>query len=149
MPLLRPRVARRDKPAAGIEPVAAGEEDSALKAVLKWIPIEVIAFYQAAMAAIPTEKSHIRLWVTLLALPICAAWIAFATKLAEKDYAWRQIFLAALAFVFWASAVQSEVLHSTVGWWETWMGTVSLIVGSIMLPIFDGILMKLGFTQMK
>ena len=62
MPLLRPRAMRADLPAAGRAPVAAGEQDTALKAVLKWIPIEVIGFYQAIMAAVPTEKTDVRLW---------------------------------------------------------------------------------------
>jgi hypothetical protein len=140
---------RPDKPSAGRTPVATGEEDTALKAVLKWIPIEVIGFYQAVMAAVPTEKSDFRLWLTVTTIPICAGWIAFATKPTDKDFAWRQILLAALAFVFWGAAVQSEVLKATVTWWETWMGTVVLIVGSVFLPIFDGLLMRLGLTQMK
>ena len=148
MPLLRPRVVREDKNVSGRVPVAASQEDSALQAVLKWIPIEIIGFYQAIMAAVPVEKTGFRLWATAAAVPICAAWIAFATKPADQGYAKRQIVLAALAFMFWAAAVQSEVLHTTVAWWETWMGSVVLIVGSVLLPIFDGILKKLGLTQM-
>lgn len=149
MPLLRPRVIREDKHVSGRQPVAAGQEDKALQAVLKWIPIEIIGFYQAIMAAVPIEKTGFRLWATAAAVPICAGWIAFATKPDDhQGYAQRQIILAALAFVFWAAAVQSEVLHSTVAWWETWMGSAVLIFGSVLLPIFDGILKKLGFTQM-
>lgn len=146
MPLLRPRAMRADLPAAGRTPVAAGEQDTALKAVLKWIPIEIIGFYQAIMAAVPIAKTDVRLWLTAVTIPICALWIAFATKPDDKGYAWRQIMLAALAFVFWSVAVQSEVLKA-LSWWETWMGTVVLILGSVLLPIFDGVLMRLGFTQ--
>src|SRR4051794_27576680 len=98
MPLLRPRVRRSDSPGSGRVPAAAaGDEDNALKAVLNWIPIEVIGFYQATMAAVPTEDSVVRLWLTAITIPICIAWIAFATKPPDKDYAWRQIFLAPLA----------------------------------------------------
>jgi hypothetical protein len=140
---------RADKSKTGIVPVAGGGEDNALKAVLTWIPIEVIGFYQAVMAAIPTENGSVRLVVTGIAIPVCAAWIAFATKPANKDFAWRQIILAALAFIFWAAAVQSEVLNGALGWWQSWMGTVVLIFGSVLLPIFDGLLMKVGLTQMK
>src|ERR1019366_5807084 len=147
MPLLRPRAMRADLPAAGRAPVAAGDQDTALKAVLKWIPIEVIGFYQAIMAAVPTEKTDVRLWLTAVTIPICALWIAFATKPDDKRYAWRQIVLAALAFVFWGVAVQSEVLKAALSWWETWMGTVVLILGSVLLPIIDGLLMHLGLTQ--
>jgi hypothetical protein len=43
--------------------------------------------------------------------------------------------------------VQSEVLKAALSWWETWMGTVVLILGSVLLPIIDGLLMHLGLTQ--
>ncbi len=49
MPLLRPRAVRADKPGPGRVPVAAAEDDKNLKAVIKWIPTELIGFYQASI----------------------------------------------------------------------------------------------------
>jgi hypothetical protein len=45
MPILRPRVAGGDGRERDAR-VAASEKDGAISAITKWIPIEVIAFYQ-------------------------------------------------------------------------------------------------------
>jgi hypothetical protein len=128
-------------------PVAAAEDDKNLKAVIKWIPTEFIGFYQAIMAAVPVAEGGARLWLSGLGIPLCAAWIGFATKPTGAKLAWRQIILAAVAFTFWAAAVQSEVLQASIDWWKPWMGTVLLLLGGILLPVIDGILKALGLTQ--
>lgn len=148
MPLLRPRVIEADRPADGKIQISGGQEGP-LTEVLKWIPLEVIAFYQALTAAIPSDNAGARLWLTAAGIVVCGLWIAFATKPPSKGYAWRQIILAMLAFVFWAAAVQSEVLKGCITWWQPWMGAIVLIFGSMLLPIFDGILTKLGVPQNK
>jgi hypothetical protein len=149
MPLLRPRVtAARDR---GEEPqaISAESEQGPLAQIVKWIPVEVIAFYEAVMAAITDDKSDdLRLWLSLAGLVICGLWIAFATKPEDKGYAWRQIILAMLAFVFWAVGVQSEVMQRTFGWPPV-ASTLTLLFGTMLLPIFDGILTKLGVPQNK
>lgn len=144
MPLLRPRAVGAYK--ADGKVAIAGENEKALDLVLKWIPVEMIAFYQALMAAIPTKEGQLRLNITYVAIAVCALWIGFATRPAEKPIAWRQILLSTLAFVFWAAAVQSEVMQKTYHWYE-FTGTVVLILGSVLLPIFDGILARLGVPQ--
>ena len=144
MPLLRPRAVGAYK--ADGKVAITGDNEKALDLVLKWIPLEVIAFYQALMAAIPTKEDQMRLNITYIAIAVCAAWIAFATRPAEKPIAWRQVILSTLAFVFWAAAVQSEVMQKNYHWYE-FTGTVVLILGSVLLPIFDGILARLGVPQ--
>jgi hypothetical protein len=147
MPLLRPRAVRIDKPSPGRMPVGAADQDTNLKALIKWIPTEVIGAYQAIIAAIPVAETAPRLWLSALGIPVCAAWIAFATKPEKAKPAWRQIILSSVAFSIWAAAVQSEVLPKIFGWWQTWMGTVLLLFSAILLPILDGILKAIGLTQ--
>jgi hypothetical protein len=144
MPLLRPRAVGAYKTNGKVS--IAGGDQKVLDLVLKWIPVEVIAFYQALMAEVPTKDGQLRLNITYAAAVICALWIAFATRPAEKPVAWRQIILSTLAFVFWAAAVQNEVMQQLYHW-NQHTGAVVLIFGSILLPIFDGILAKLGVPQ--
>jgi hypothetical protein len=149
MPSLRPRVIAAQDPGEDPQPISAQDQQGPLAQVVKWIPIEVIAFYEAVMAAITDDKSDdLRLWLSLAGLVICGLWIAFATKPESKGYAWRQIILAILAFGFWAIGVQSEVMHRKFGW-PAVASTLTLLFGTMLLPIFDGILTKLGVPQNK
>jgi hypothetical protein len=145
MPLLRPRAVGAETGTGRV--LIAATADGPLTQVLKWIPIEVIGFYQALTAAIPTDESKARLWLTGAGVVVCGLWIAFATRPATSGYAWRQTILAMLAFAFWGAAVQTEVLKVFLPWWKIWMGSIVLIFGSVLLPIFDGILARLGVPQ--
>jgi hypothetical protein len=153
MPLLRPR-------ASGIPPIvawaskvsrresaAAGQQDDAAQALLKWIPTEVIGGYQAAIAAIPTPEISWRIGVTVVGIVICFLWILFATKPKDRKLAWRQCLVSVLAFILWAVAVQSEVLKAIIGGWQLWMGTIALAFSPVMLLIVDGILYFLRVPQ--
>jgi hypothetical protein len=144
MPLLRPRAVGAPIPGGRIPVSASGQKT--LDLVLKWIPVEIIALYQAVIAAIPTSDGDLRLGATYVAIVVCAAWIAFATKPANEPIAWRQMILSTLAFIFWAVAVQSEVLEKVYDW-KPVIGGLVLIFGSALLPIFDGILARLGVPQ--
>jgi hypothetical protein len=149
MPLLRPRVIAKRDPGEEPQAISAESQQGPLAQIVKWIPVEVIAFYEAVMAAITDDKSDdLRLWLSLAGLVICGLWIAFATKTEDKGYAWRQIILAMLAFVFWAVGVQSEVMQRKFGWAPA-ASTLTLLFGTMLLPIFDGVLTKLGVTQNK
>src|SRR5207244_4202618 len=61
MPLIRPRVVRSDKPGPGRIMVSASEQDSLLRAILKWIPVEVITSYKVIMGLIPAAYGSGRL----------------------------------------------------------------------------------------
>ena len=56
MPGLRPRVLRPDKPGSGRIMVAAGDQDSLIAAIVKWIPVEVLTVYKTLDGFIPPDK---------------------------------------------------------------------------------------------
>lgn len=147
MPLLRPRVIRPDKPGAGRVLVAASDQDSLLAAIVKWIPVEVVTVYKAAMGIIPDNRHSLRLAFTIFSIVITALWIAFATRPESRRVAWRQVLLAPIAFTCWAVATQGDVMQGLYSAWESWMAFLVLAVGTLLLPIFDGILRSLGVTQ--
>lgn len=148
MPLLRPRVARADKiQMQGRILVAEGDEDSPLKSILGWIPIEVIASYKFVMGFIPSDHEAARVWVTGIAVPIAFLWIAFATKPNDRKVAWRQALIAPFALACWAMAIEIDVMNALFPHWEPWMGSVALGAGTVLLPIFDGILKAFGVPQ--
>ncbi|MBR1231637.1 hypothetical protein [Bradyrhizobium sp. AUGA SZCCT0182] len=146
--LLRPRVKREDNIAGkGRTLVAKGDQDGLLNAIITWIPIEVIGAYKFIVGVIPAEVTSWRLGITILVLIITPFWIAFATKPSQKETAWRQVILAPIAFVCWVTAIQPDVVTIIYSSWQSWMGSVTLGVGTLLLPVFDGALKKLGIPQ--
>jgi hypothetical protein len=147
MPLLRPRVVMQDKPGSKTKMIAAGDQDKMLTAVLKWIPVEVIAAYKFIIDLIPSGHLSFQLWSSIAAIPISGLWIAFATQPDGRTIAWRQVILAPIAFACWAVAMQGDMLSEVSKAWEPWMGSVVLGAGMMLLPIFDGILKAFGIPQ--
>jgi hypothetical protein len=127
--------------------VAASQRDSQLSAIVKWIPIEVITVYKALDGVIPSQRIHFRFWFTIVLIPLCALWIAFATRPKGKGIAWRQVVIAPFAFSCWIAAIQTEALRAQFPAWEAWMGSVILGFGTLLLPILDGVLKALGVRQ--
>jgi hypothetical protein len=127
--------------------VGANEQDSLLAAIVKWIPVEVLTVYKAVDGFIPADKFSFHLTFILLVIILCALWIAFATRPSNQQIAWRQVILAPVAFTCWAVAMQSDLLKHFIPQWESWMGSVVLGVGILLLPVLEGILKALGVTQ--
>jgi hypothetical protein len=147
VPLLRPRVAGRDRPGPGRVPIAGSGQDSLLAAVVMWIPVEVITVYKATMGIIPEARSSLRFWLTVSSILVTALWIAFATRPEGRRIAWRQVLLAPVAFTCWAVATQGDVVKSIYSGWEPWLAFLVLAAGTVLLPILDGILRSLGVPQ--
>jgi hypothetical protein len=127
--------------------VSENDQDSLFRSILDWIPVEVIGSYKVVEGAIPADYDGFRLWITILAVPVTFLWIAFATKPAGRKIAWRQALIAPFAFVIWTMAIAPEIIRLLFPSWEPWMGSVALGVGTVLLPIFDGILEALGVPQ--
>jgi hypothetical protein len=147
MPLIRPRVERSDKPTEGRISVNAGSDDSTLKAILGWIPTEVIAAYKAGLGFVPLTETGWRLGISILGIPITFLWIAYATRPDGKAIAWRQAIISPIAFAFWVTAIEPDVMTNLNPGWQSWMGSLLLVFGMLILPILDGILRSLGIRQ--
>jgi hypothetical protein len=128
-------------------PIAKSDQDSLLAAIVKWIPVEVVTVYKAAMGIIPTGHDALRFWITGSMIAATALWIAFATRPEGKKVAWRQVILAPVAFSCWAVATQADVMKGLDPAWESWMAFLILVAGTLVLPILDGILRALGVPQ--
>jgi hypothetical protein len=119
-----------------------------ITAILKWIPVEVLAAYEFALGFIPNADAG--LWLTVILVPMTGLWIAFATrdwKKKQPPIAWRQVILSSIAFIFWSVGTQPEIVKTVISMWETWMGSVTLAVGGLLLPIGEGVLYLLGVGQ--
>lgn len=146
--LLRPRVKSEDSiDRAGRTLVGKKDKDHLIDAIIKWIPVEVIGVYKFVMGIVPTDVTSWRLGISVFALILTPAWIAFATKPPEKKIAWRQVLLAPFAFVCWVAAIQTDVVTILYSGWQAWMGSVVLGFGTLLLPIFDGLLKRGGVPQ--
>lgn len=142
----RPRVASSNKQGTQRGEVAAGKNDKLLQKIANWIPVEVIAAYNPVMAIIPAQRVWLRFWVSVGMLPVTAGWIAFATG-GRKNFAWRQVIIAPFAFACWTAAMQGAMLMKVFPGWEEWMGSLAVVVGTLLLPILDGVLKWLGVPQ--
>ena len=149
MPELRRRVRRSDSAGTGRQPISSKDEDSPLTAILTWIPAEVIIAYKAIMGVVPMDALSTRLWLSILFVPLCALWIGYATKPANAGIAWRQLIIAPIAFIFWVAAIQEDVVRQLFSGWQPWIGSVTLVLGTLILPIIEGILKALGVPQAK
>jgi len=150
MPLLRPRVLRPEPAKDGRKSVSAENADTYISAITKWIPVEVIGAYQFILGMVPINRTGFRFWGTIAFVPLTALWIAFATTdkpTNPKQIAWRQVILAACAFVAWVAGTQSDLVHGVISTWEAWMGSVVLGLSALFLPLGDRILQLLGLPQ--
>lgn len=66
----------------------------------------------------------------------------------DARIAWRQVIIAPFAFICWIAAMQGPLFASAFpNWWEDWIGSVAVGVGTLVLPILNGILKRLGVPQ--
>jgi hypothetical protein len=145
--LLRPRVIGEDVERTGRVAVAKKDRDHLLTAIMNWIPIEVIGVYKFVTGFIPLDYPAWRFWITVIVLVLTPFWIAFATKPRGRKIAWRQVFLAPFAFACWIAVIQTDVVSAIIPTWQGWMGSVILGVGTVLLPILDGIMRRCGVPQ--
>jgi hypothetical protein len=131
--------------------VGSGESrDSTVSALVKWIPIEVIAFYEAITTPFGNDVGPFLIHAIAAGTVASFLWTAFATtdQKARSAIAWRQVVLATLAFVFWAVGTTSpELWKGLLGAWNPALNPVTLASGAIALPIVDGVLRRLGVPQ--
>jgi hypothetical protein len=149
MPTFRPRSVSSNKPGTKRAPVGSGApDDSALKAITILIPVEVIAVYNLLITVVPDKTPDLRFWFTVAMIPITGLYIAFGTKDGSKQgIAWRQTLIAPFAFACWTSAMQGQMLAAMFPWWHDWIGSVTAGLGTLLVPILNGILRALGVPQ--
>ena len=152
MPTLRPRVVGGDVRTRNgrIAVAAASSKDGPISAITLWIPIEVIAFYEAITTPFG-DKLAVGIWYAIIAgAAVTFLWIAFATESAKKAsrIAWRQVVLACMAFIFWVVGTTSpDIWKVVIAWWHPGFNPAALALGAVALPITDGIMRRLGVPQ--
>ena len=128
------------------EVLVGANDQRPLQAILKWIPVEVIAAYQFTIGVVPFSNSAMLITVAIIFVFLTAGWIAFATidPQTAKNIAWRQVLLAVVAFIVWVVGTQPDVMKYLYPSWASWVGSIALGIGWLLLPIIDGILRRLG-----
>jgi hypothetical protein len=152
MPILRPRVTGGDERERDGRVAASptSEKDGVISAITKWIPIEIIAFYQGLTTPFGNDLAHWLWWAIVAGTVVTFLWIAFATESAQKAsrIAWRQVVLACVAFVFWVVGTTSpDVWKALLSWWVPGISPAALALGAVALPITDGVMRRLGVPQ--
>jgi hypothetical protein len=148
MPRLRPRVIGGDNEYRRKFNIAAKRGQTTLGNIIAWIPIEVIAAYKAIVGQIPITEIYTHLGFSIGFIAITILWILFATRRKNDSVPWRQACVAGAAFMFWSAGTEDQVImHGIFSWWQSWMGLVSMALGTVALPILDGLLQALGVPQ--
>jgi hypothetical protein len=152
MPTLRPRVNGGDvrEHDGRISASASSEEDNLVTAITKWIPIEVIAFYEGVTTPFGDKLAAGLLYAVAAGLIVAFLWTAFATEdaKAKSRIAWRQVILSCFAFAFWVIGTTSpDVWRGLYVWWHPGINPAVLAAAAVVLPIADGIMKRLGVPQ--
>lgn len=148
MPRLRPRVYRGNRNDGRI-PVADTDRDNLVSAVVKMVPIEIIATYEFVDGITPATSPSTALWISIILIIITPLWVLFAAtdRTVGERLPIRQAILSTCAYAIWIIGTQEAVVMQIITVWESWMGSVVLSVGAVSLAIFEGILKNLGITQ--
>jgi hypothetical protein len=150
VPILRPRVLGRDRREEPIPIAAPPDRDGVISAITKWVPIEVIAFYQGITTPFGDKLSQGLVYAISAGVIVTFLWIAFATESAKAKsrIAWRQVILSCFAFIVWVIGTTSPDIWKVIFVsWHPGINPAFLAAGAILLPILDGILWRLGIPQ--
>jgi hypothetical protein len=116
---LRPRVVGGDDQRLDRRiPVGVGpEKDGPISAITKWIPIEVIVFYQGITIPFGNDIAHGIWYAISVGAVVTFLWIAF------------------------------DIWKVILSWWHPGINPAALAIGAVTLPITDGIMRRLGIPQ--
>src|SRR3954465_4380037 len=123
MSTLRPRVNGGDivSPEGTIAVSASDDKDGSIAAVVKWVPVEVIAFYEGITTPFGDKIAGVLWYAIGVGVAVTFLWIAVATDDAKKrsSVAWRQVVLSTVAFLFWVLGTTSpDVYAKLFTWWH-------------------------------
>jgi hypothetical protein len=151
MAILRPRVDGGDvTDADGTVAIGRARKDDPSTAITKWIPVEVIACYEAVTTAFGNSIAAWLPYVIPAGILVTFGWIAFATadKKAKSAIAWRQAWVSSFAFAFWvAGSTSADIWRLIVPGWNSAFNPALFAIGGVLLPIVDGVLRRLGIRQ--
>ena len=148
MTRLRPRVIL---PESAPEVLSDGEPvDSYAGQVVKYIPAETIAAYQAVLGGVTlAEESEQRLLLTVAAtfgVIFTFLWTLLGAqdKAKKEPLAWSQAIIATIAFGVWLLAIDSPFVYLFLDSWSQLYGSVVLILGTILiLPLLGRLLARI------
>lgn len=127
---------------------------AALRAIVTYIPTEIVTTYVAVLAALADDRSPSRAgqWAALLTFALLApvtVWLLFATKLRAEglplprrlaEWPRWEMSAALLAFLAWAYALPDAPFRDW-SWYRASLGTVVLLVVSfglgLLAPLFQ------------
>jgi hypothetical protein len=122
---------------------APAVQDNYLVKLVKYIPAEVVAAYQAGEGIIPSLKyASVIQWIWFGILLVASPfWIGIATRERGQPIAWFQTAVAPVAFTVWVFALGGPFKDS-FSWYEPGLGSLLLIAVTLLLPIVEKPLIK-------
>ena len=136
---------------------AAGEGDRAVaeaaRAIVAYIPAEIVTAYVAATGIIPVSGEKpaggqwVLMWITLAFTPF-TVWALTALKakkatgrlpLAPASWPWLQIVIASVAFELWAFSLPNTPFEN-LSWYKPFIGSVALIFGTLFFGLIASLL---------
>jgi len=105
-----------------------------LENLTKLIPVEIVGAFILLRNSIPQDTPSITIWALLIILLILdPLYILFAMRVKNIS----QILLMTLAFPIWIMCI-GGIPISTLTWFEPWMGTIALVLFTLIPPMFYG-----------
>jgi hypothetical protein len=140
---LRPRVITgRPARRAGSEALGfTPPEDSYLSKVIKYIPAETIAGYQAGIGIIPeVSQLSVTPYFSIFLLIFTPLWVLFATKEPNEPWARYQSMVSIAAFLIWLFAINSP-------FWSWALSVLRIVDRPIQAPGYIRSLVLIGATM--
>ena len=135
------------------QPSAAGDSSAsdravgeATRAIVAYIPAEIVAVYVAAIGVIyvpgakPAGGQWLLMWV-ILALTPFTIWATYALKnknvtgllpVRPHSWPWLQMILASAAFELWAFSLPGSPFDN-FSWYKPALGSVALLIGTFLI----------------
>ena len=116
------------------------QSDSYMAKLVKYIPAESVAMYEALDGIVPQDKDGYMLVFTWVILTLTPIWVWFATQSVNTPKADKfHVVVSILAFIVWLVVLESVWAIEIFGEIEAWLGSVLLIFATAIIPLVEKI----------
>lgn len=116
--------------------------DSYFEKLIRYIPADILAAYVAISGI--TESNNPPLWLSWGVFGVLLVLTPLYVCLVKTDppgIAWSKTFhwvTSCLAFSAWVFAIGGPMLTSTFAWYQPYLGSVVLILTTLIIPVMEG-----------
>jgi len=121
---------------------SAGQGESYVERLIKYIPSEIIALYLGASNVVPhsAKNEKIALWVIAGLTAACTpVYMYYATREPNEPTLWSQIIISSIAFPIWVFAIGGPFEITFPSWYpdNRWIAAIVITFATFLLGIYQ------------